>query len=117
MVLLLCLHLVARPFASLADAQQVRLAITNRDFFAGIGGGKRMASLAVGLPLTVIRVLAKFGGKRHGRGLLQAHRPSGVQEDTEEFLTPSVVPLRFVSDASLAGTSFLGAARSRTIYF
>jgi len=30
------------------------------------------------------------------------------------FLPPSVVPPRFVSDASLAGTSFLEAARSRT---
>jgi len=66
MGLLLWLRLVARPFASLADTHQVRLAITHTDFLAGIGGGKRMASLAVGLQLPVIRVLAKFGGEGQG---------------------------------------------------
>jgi hypothetical protein len=72
MVLFLGLLLVARPFASFADTHQVHLAITYTDFLAGIGGAKRMTSLAVRLPLTLIRVLVEFQGEGHVKLFLHA---------------------------------------------
>lgn len=70
------------PFAGLAGADQVDLAIAYRDFLASVAGREGMSCLAVGFT-PAFRWIAELGGGTH-EGRFSLYRPSNSDEDTEK---------------------------------